>query len=98
MSQGAKHPLQIRLYVAGDAPNSVAAVSNLRTVVSGLPDNEVDIEIVDVVQTPERGLKDGVFVTPMLVKLAPHPERRVLGNLQNRQQLLSALGIDGRTS
>lgn len=94
----AKRPLQLRLYVAGDAPNSAAAVSNLRTVVAELPEDGVDIEIVDVVQTPERGLQDGIFVTPMLVKVAPAPERRVLGNLRNRHLLLSALGLEGRSS
>lgn len=90
--------LKLRLYVAGDAPNSVAALTNLRKVVAGLPDDGVDIEIVDVVNDPARGLEDGVFVTPMLVKHEPPPERRVLGSLRDTHILLAALGIDGPRS
>lgn len=90
----ANFPLRVRLYVAGDAPNSVAAVSNLRTVVAELPTDRVVVEVIDVVQNPERGPADGIFVTPMLVKVGPAPERRVLGNLRNRQLLRSTLGIE----
>lgn len=86
--------LRLRLYVAGDAPNSVAAVANLRAAVSALAAECVEVEIIDVVSAPERGLKDGVFVTPMLVRIEPTPERRVLGSLRDRQILLAALGLE----
>jgi circadian clock protein KaiB len=88
--------LQLRLYIAGDAPNSVAAVSNLRAAVSHLPDDRLNLEVIDVVKTPHRGLADGVFVTPLLVKVEPPPERRVLGSLHDRTVLLAALGIEDR--
>jgi circadian clock protein KaiB len=52
------------------------------------PDN---VEIVDVLKAPERGLEDGVLVTPMLVRVAPPPERRILGNLSDRANLLGVL-------
>jgi circadian clock protein KaiB len=86
--------LRVRLYVAGDGPNSMAAVANLKAVLARRPEGTVDLEIIDVVADPERALRDGIFVTPMLVRLAPTPERRVLGNLQNRRILLDALGFD----
>ena len=50
-----------------------------------------DVEIVDVLRAPERGLEDGVLVTPMLVRVAPPPERRILGNLSDRANLLGVL-------
>ena len=86
--------LRLRLYVAGDAPNSVAALANLRAAVSALGAERVELEIIDVVSAPERGLKDGVFVTPMLVRVEPTPERRVLGSLRDRHVLLAALGLE----
>jgi circadian clock protein KaiB len=86
--------LRIRLYVAGDAPNSVAASSNLRAVVAGLPKDRVELDVIDVLAAPERGLTDGVFITPMLVKVEPLPERRVLGTLNDRRGLLAALGLE----
>ncbi len=83
--------LSLRLYVAGDAPNSVAAMSNLRLALAQLTDAPVDLEIVDVLREPERGLADRVLVTPMLIRLAPLPERRVVGNLREQAVLLNLL-------
>src|SRR4051812_41317610 len=84
--------LRVRLYIAGDGPNSVAALSNLRTAIARSASAEdVEVEVIDVVKTPETGLRDGVFITPMLVRVQPAPERRLLGSLKDRASLLAAL-------
>ena len=83
----------LRLYVAGDGPNSTAAVANLKAVLAQHPEHGVELEIIDVVTDPDRGLRDGIFVTPIVVKVAPPPERRILGNLENRGVLRSVLGL-----
>jgi circadian clock protein KaiB len=89
---------KFRLYVAGDAANSVAAVGNLNTICrEHLPDR-FEIEIVDVFLQPERALTDGVFLTPTLVKLSPPPVRKIVGSLTQIAPILQAIGIssDGR--
>jgi circadian clock protein KaiB len=55
----------------------------------------VDLEIIDVLIDPKRALRDRILMTPMLVRLEPAPERRVLGNLSNRAALLDLLALDG---
>lgn len=85
--------LRLRLYVAGDSPNSVAALAHLRAAVAECANGRADVEIIDILRDPERGLRDGVFVTPMLVKVEPLPERRVLGSLRDRRALLAVLGL-----
>ncbi len=84
-------PLQIRLYVAGDSPNSAKAAANLHALLAELERTPHEVEIVDVLRDPTRGLRDGVLVTPMLVRVAPTPERRILGNLSDRTLLLDVL-------
>jgi circadian clock protein KaiB len=84
----------VRLYVAGEAPNSVAAIANLRLALAHCAEAAVEVETIDVLEDPDRALRDGVLVTPMLVKVAPLPERRILGNLRDRDTLFSVLGID----
>jgi circadian clock protein KaiB len=84
----------VRLYVAGESPNSLAARANLRATLQQFPERQVVLEIIDVLLEPERGMQDQVLVTPMLVKVEPLPARRVLGNLSSRVALLSALGLD----
>ncbi len=86
--------LRLRLYVAGEAPNSTAAVRNLRAALAERPEVQVELEVVDLMTSPEQGVRDGVLVTPTMIRLAPPPERRVIGNLQNRGALLAALGLE----
>ena len=84
---------RFRLYVAGDAPNSVRAQANLAALCRAhLPDRH-EIEIVDALLEPMRALADGVFMTPALLKLAPSPARRIVGNLSQTQTVLLALGL-----
>ena len=85
---------KFRLYVAGDAPNSSLAVANLASLCRAhLPDRQ-ETELVDVFQDPSRALADGIFLTPMLVKLAPSPVRHIVGTLGDTQAVLRALGLE----
>lgn len=84
---------QFRLYVAGDAANSVQAVTNLGALCRAhLPRHE--IEVVDVFREPKRALADSIFMTPTLVKLAPSPIRSIVGALSQTQTVLQALGLE----
>jgi circadian clock protein KaiB len=94
-SDGTPARLCLRLYVAGESPNSVQARLNLRAALDASLQTEVNLEVVDVLVHPERGLKDGILVTPTLIRLIPAPERRVIGNLRDRDALLAGLGIGG---
>jgi circadian clock protein KaiB len=86
--------LRVRLYIAGESPNSVAARANLRAALQPYPEHQVELEIIDVLSDPERGVQDKVLVTPMLVKVEPLPARRLLGNLSSRAALLGVLGLE----
>ena len=84
---------QFRLYIAGDTANSAQAVTNLTALCrTHLPDR-YEIEMVDVLREPKRALADGIFLTPTLVKLAPGPVRKIVGTLNQLQQVLHALGL-----
>ena len=83
--------LKLRLYIAGDAPNSVAAVANLRAVCSQHFEARHEIEIVDLLDQPARALADGVIVTPTLLKLSPLPAQRLIGSLSDTKHVLIAL-------
>jgi circadian clock protein KaiB len=85
--------LRLHLYIAGSGLNSTAAVANLKRVLARFPDRAVELAIIDVLANPEAGVMAGVIVTPMLLKLAPQPERRLLGNLKDEVLLLAALGL-----
>ncbi len=79
--------MRLQLFIAGDAPNSVCALRNLRTVLSAHA-VEAKLEIIDVIKQPELGLRANVLVTPTMIRLAPPIERRIIGNLKNKDALL----------
>lgn len=84
---------KFRLYVAGDAENSLAAIANLRDICDRFLPARHQIELIDVLREPMRASADGVFMTPMLVKLTPLPARKIIGCLSNRVTVLQALDL-----
>jgi len=83
--------LQLRLYVAGNAPNSVRAVANVRAICDQHFASGHELEIVDLLLHPRRALADGILVTPTLLKLLPLPVQRVIGDLSDTNQVLLML-------
>jgi circadian clock protein KaiB len=85
--------LQLRLYIAGNAPNSIMAIANVRAICDEHFADGHHIEIVDLLLQPRRGLVDEIIVTPTLLKLSPLPSQRMVGNLSDTRQVLLTLGI-----
>lgn len=84
--------LILRLYVAGNAPNSLSAVANARAVCDEHFSAGHELEIVDLLKHPDRALADGIIVTPTLLKLSPLPVQRLIGSLSDKRQVLLTLG------
>jgi circadian clock protein KaiB len=90
--------LVLRLYVAGQSPNSILARANLDAALAALGDDSATLEVCDVLRDPARALKERVLVTPTLIRVSPQPELRVIGNLSDRQALLAGLFARGGAS
>ncbi len=93
VKSSAKPALRLELYVAGESPNSVAAVRNLRSLLEKYPSVSVDLVILDVLLNPRAGAAASVLITPMMIRRAPSPERRIFGTLRDTEALLSVLGL-----
>ena len=87
-----KKALQLRLYVAGNAPNSLSAIANAQAICEKYFASRYELEIVDLLEHPRRALTDGIIVTPTLLRLSPLPVQRAVGNLSDTNQVLVALG------
>jgi circadian clock protein KaiB len=83
----------MRLYIADNAPNSARAVANLEAICKEHLGHNFKLEIIDVLEYPQRALADGILVTPSLTKVSPLPESKIIGNLSDRSNVLHALGI-----
>jgi circadian clock protein KaiB len=84
------------LYIAGGAPNSVQAIANLEAICREFLTGGHELEIVDVLEHPQRAMAEGVLVTPSLAKLSPLPATNVVGNLSDKTKVLAALGLSGK--
>ncbi len=85
--------LRVRLYVAGEAPNSRAALANLRALLLRYGPEDYDLDIVDCLREPLRVLRDGILVTPTLQRVAPGPVQTIVGNLSDTAAVVRALGL-----
>lgn len=84
--------LRLRLYVAGRAPNSILAITNLTAICEAHFSAAHSLEIVDLLVEPQRALADGIIVSPTLLKVSPLPAQRVIGNLSDTPTVLLTLG------
>ncbi len=71
------------------------AIANLEAVCREFLPDGCELEIIDILREPQRGLGDKIMVTPTLIKVAPPPVRRIFGDLSDRARLLDALGLTG---
>jgi len=85
--------VEMRLYIANSAPNSVRAIANLEAICKEHLKDNFRLEIIDVLEYPQRALTDGILVTPSLNKMSPLPAAKIVGNLSNTSSVLHALGI-----
>jgi circadian clock protein KaiB len=82
----------LKLFVAG--PQEQHAVTNqVTSFCDEHLENEYDLEVIDVLENPQRAEQDRVFATPTLCKLAPSPCQRVIGDFCGKR-LLGEFGLD----
>ena len=92
-SQKKKEIWQLRLYVAGNTPRSVAALANLRRYCEQYLLGRYEIEIIDLLIQPQLAAGDQILAIPTLVRKVPVPVRKIIGDLSNEEKVLVGLDI-----
>jgi len=83
----------LRLYVTGATEKSAAAIANLRKMCDEHLGGRYELEVIDVYQQPLLALEGHILAAPTLVKNAPLPVRRLIGDLSDQDKLFAALDI-----
>lgn len=83
----------LRLFIMGASPNSTRAVSNLKNICEHYLKDRYDLEIIDVYQQPEQAEFEQIIALPLLIKSAPGIERRLIGDMSNKDRVLRGLGL-----
>ncbi len=84
---------ELRLYVAGQTPNSLAAFENLTRICETHLQGRYRIEIVDLLKNPTLAKGDQIIAVPTLVRKLPTPMKKILGNLANEERVLVGLDL-----
>jgi circadian clock protein KaiB len=84
---------QLRLYVAGKTPKSLAAFSNLTKICEGHLSGRYCIEVIDLLEQPQLSKGDQILAVPTLVRKLPQPVRKIIGDLSNTERVLVGLDL-----
>jgi circadian clock protein KaiB len=83
----------LRLYVAGQSPNSLHAFDNLKNLCEQHLAGHYDIEVIDLVEQPSRARGDDIVAIPTLVRRLPTPVRKIIGDLSDTKRVLAGLRL-----
>ncbi|HEX5394128.1 MAG TPA: circadian clock KaiB family protein [Rhodocyclaceae bacterium] len=84
---------ELRLYVAGQTPRSLAAMENLRRLCEEHLKGRYRIEVVDLLVHPQLSRDDEILAVPTLVRRLPPPLKKIIGDLSSAERTLVGLQL-----
>jgi len=86
----------LRLYVAGQTPRSLGALSNLKMICEDSLQGRYELEVIDLLQHPALASGDQILAVPTLVRRLPKPIKKIIGDLSNHERVLVGLDLRSR--
>jgi len=96
--QKASDTWELRLYVAGQTPNSLKAFANLKKICEEHLKGKYTIEVIDLLKNPQLATGDQILAIPTLVRRLPEPLKKIIGDLSNTERVLVGLDIRPKTT
>ena len=87
----------LRLYVAGQTPRSIAALNNLKRICDEHLAGRYKLEVIDLMRNPKLARDDQIVAIPTLVRKLPDPIRKIIGDLSDTERTIVGLQIRPRT-
>jgi circadian clock protein KaiB len=84
---------QLRLYIAGKTDKSALALGNIKKYCRQHLGDNYTIEVIDLLKHPHLAEEDQIFAIPTLVRKAPAPVKKIIGDLSNELKVLAGLEI-----
>jgi len=88
-----KEVWELRLYVAGQTPKSLAAFANLKKICEEHLKGKYHIEVVDLLKNPQLAGGNQILAIPTLVRKLPEPIKKIIGDLSNTLRVLVGLDL-----
>jgi circadian clock protein KaiB len=85
--------VELRLYVAGQTPKSLAALANLKKICDEYLTGRYKLHVIDLMKTPQLAQGDQILAIPTLVRKLPVPIRKIIGDLSDLEKVLVGLNL-----
>jgi circadian clock protein KaiB len=85
--------VDLKLYVAGQTPKSIAAFANLKRACEAHMPGKYRIAVIDLTKNPQLARGDQILALPTVVRSLPPPIRKIIGDLSNTERLLVGLNL-----
>ncbi|MBD1862299.1 MULTISPECIES: circadian clock KaiB family protein [Trichocoleus] len=82
----------LRLFVSGHSAATERTLQTLHELLENSLHHPYTLKVIDILKHPEQAETDQVSATPTLVRVWPHPVRRIVGELDNVNRILQVLG------
>ncbi len=92
-ANGGEAEWELRLYVAGQTPHSIAALNNLKQLCETHLKGRYRIEVIDLLVNPQLSREDQIVAVPTLVRKLPEPMRKIIGDLSSTERVLVGLQL-----
>ena len=83
----------LRLYVAGQTPKSVSAITNIKKICEEYLKGHYELQVIDLYQQPKLAQGEQIIAVPTLIKKLPLPLRRIIGDMSNTERVLVGLDL-----
>jgi circadian clock protein KaiB len=86
-------PFVLRLYVTDASPKSARAIVNARRLLDEYLGERYSLEILNIAEHVAQASADQIVCVPTLLRLAPPPARRVIGDMSDVARVLKGLDV-----
>ena len=90
---GSSERWNLRLYVAGQTPRTVAALANLKRLCEKHLPERYAIEVIDLLKNPKLAAGDQILAIPTLVRKLPPPMKKIIGDLSDEERVIVGLDL-----
>jgi len=89
-------PYDLRLYVTDASPKSARAIVNVRRILDEHLADRYRLEILNIAENVALAARDQIVCVPTLLRLAPAPTRRIIGDMSDVARVLKGLDVPQR--
>ena len=86
-------PYVLRLYVTDATPTSARAIVNARRILEEHLAGSYSLEILNIAEHVAQAAEDQIICAPTLLRLAPPPARRIIGDMSDVARVLKGLDV-----